>query len=561
MKKLLAIVLVICMFTVVFASCVGEKGEQGIQGESGERGETGEKGEKGERGEKGDTGESGAQGPKGEKGDTGATIDKVEFDDQGRLVVTLTDGTVLDPIELPEKEEHVHTFGSLVEFGNNDGLTCDKKMYYKSCSECFDVQFVVGNSESHDYSETYSYDDTNHWYTCSRCNFIKDKEEHNIGDDGFCTVCKNQILDGVVYEISNDGTYAEVVNYTSSDTNVKIAVKYKGLPVTKIADRAFYHKSITSVFIPDSVLSIGESAFCNCRGLTSIEIPDSVISIGESAFEDCDGLTSIKISENVTSIGDAAFSGCSNIENATVPTIAISYISKTKLKNVVINGGTSIGYAAFSGCKELTSIIIPDSITTIGETAFYECTSLVYTEYNNGKYLGNDDNPYVVLVDVDNSVTSFTIPNTTKIIYDSALQGCGGITDIDIPNSVTGIGYHAFYNCRGLRSVEIPNSVKSIGYAAFYDCYNLSSVIIGNGVTRIRDRLFYNCRSLTSIEIPDSVTSIEKSVFMNCCNLTNINYEGEAEQWAAITKGDSWNFNTGDYTVTCTDGVLTKAES
>ena len=174
--------------------------------------------------------------------------------------------------------------------------------------------------------------------------------------------------------------------------------------VTSIEERTFLLSGLTSMKIPNCVTSIGEKAFMDCSNLTSIEIPYGVTSIeggvfarcssligvkipatvttiGESAFYDCSSLTSIEIPSSVTSIDYRAFYGCNNITTATMPTIAIYAIPKSKLETVVINGGTIIDYGAFSQCSSLTSIEIPSSVTHIGSYAFEGCNSLtVYCE-------------------------------------------------------------------------------------------------------------------------------------------------------------------------------------
>ena len=175
--------------------------------------------------------------------------------------------------------------------------------------------------------------------------------------------------------------------------------------------------------------SIGYGALGLCTTLTNLIIPNSVTSIGDCAFVWCTSLTSVTIPNSVTSIGDSAFEGCSSLKSVTIG-----------------NGLTSIGGAAFEDCSSLTSINIPNTITSIGNSVFDGCVSLTYNEYDNAYYLGNDTNPYVLLVKAkDKSITSCLVNANAKFIYTFAFSGCSSLTSITIPNSVTSIGASAFY--------------------------------------------------------------------------------------------------------------------
>ena len=395
--------------------------------------------------------------------------------------------------------------------------------------------------------------------------------------------------------------------YTSTATTCEITgVKDKTVTtlvvpdyVTSIRAGAFSGcSSLKSITIPNSVTSIGDEVFYNCTGLTSVTIPESVTSIGEDAFSGCSSLTSITIPNSVTSIGWHAFRGCTGLTSITIPFVGATkngttdtnfryifgYSSDvpTSLKTVVITGGTSIGEDAFYNCSSLTSITIPESVTSIGRSAFFGCSrlksitipdsvtniegfafsgcsKLQYNEYDNGYYLGNASNPYVVLVKAkDTSITSCTIHEKTKFIYYQAFYDCSRLTSITIPDSVTSIGEDAFRNCSRLTSITIGNSVTSIGDYAFYNCSSLTSITIPNSVTSIGVYAFISCTGLTSITIPDSVTSIGGGAFSDCFALKSITYQGTEAQWNKISKGSSWDGWTGEYTIHCTDGDISK---
>ena len=208
----------------------------------------------------------------------------------------------------------------------------------------------------------------------------------------------------------------------------------------------------------------------------------------------------IEIPDSVTSISNSAF-----------------YLSGVTSINIP-NGVTSIEDNTFLGCRRLTSISISDSVKKIGDNAFNGCSGLTgiiipdgVTSIGMQAFSGCD------------ALTSINIPNGVTYIENSTFRMCWALTSINIPDSVTGIGPSAFYACRGLTSINLPDSVTSIESGAFQECSGLTSINIPNGVTSIESYIFDGCSSLTSINIPDSVTSIGSSVFANCTSLTSIN--------------------------------------
>ena len=351
------------------------------------------------------------------------------------------------------------------------------------------------------------------------------------------------------------------------------------------------------VEIEEGITRIQDYALKGLQGLISIVLPDSVTSIGSSAFSGCSGLTSVTIPDSVTSIDFLAFYGSTSITTATMPALAIDYIPLDSLTTVVITSGVSISNNAFYGCSGLTSITIPDSVMSIGDWAFYGCSGVIETEngvdYVDDWAINCDESATSVQLREGtrgianftflycSGLTSITIPDSVASIGDDAFYGCSGLTSITIPDGVTWIGSSAFRycssltsitipdsvmwigssafeGCSDLTSITIPDSVTSIDYRVFYDCFRLTSVIIGNGVTSIGDDAFYRCSGLTSVTIPDSVMSIGHTAFEDCSGLTSITFQGTMQQWKDISKGYDWNYNTGNYTVTCTDGVLDK---
>ena len=223
-------------------------------------------------------------------------------------------------------------------------------------------------------------------------------------------------------------------------------------------------------------------------------------------------IKNVIINNGVTSIGNFAFSDCTSLTNITIP-----------------NSVTSIGDYAFYGCENLINITIPNSVTSIGNDVFNGCISLtsINVDSNNEKYMSDNgvlytkDKKILIQYPGKKEGTEYLILQGVESIEDYAFWGCGNLTNIIIPNGVTSIGYSAFYRCASLTNITIPNSVTSIGDYAFWYC-NLKNITIPNGVTSIGYSAFYRCTSLTNITIPNSVTSIGDFAFNECTSLTNI---------------------------------------
>jgi len=237
--------------------------------------------------------------------------------------------------------------------------------------------------------------------------------------------------------------------------------------------------ALSNLNIGNNVISIPAYAFCNCSGLTSVAIPSSVTSIGNGTFGYCSGLTSVTIPSSVTSIGDGAFESCS-----------------------------------------LTSVIIPSSVSSIGVWAFLSCPlTAINVDAGNLNYSSEigvlfDKNKTLLIQYPAKKAGAYEIPNSVTSIGTYAFYDCFYLTSVTIPNSVISIGDGAFQSCWSLTSVTIPNSVTSIGANAFYEC-ELRYVIMSYSVTSIGNDAFYDC-PLTSITIPSSVTSIGANAFENC---------------------------------------------
>ena len=330
-----------------------------------------------------------------------------------------------------------------------------------------------------------------------------------------------------------------------------------------ICDRAFFVCiNLTSISVPNSVKNIGEWAFAGCSLLSSIDIPNSVISIGNNAFAGCLSLKYISIPESVICLNGNPFGDCEGeIECLSANFIyeddvlfnkdkseIISFRNQEIESYIIPDSVTSIGDGAFWCCSSLSSLFIPNSVNSIGDGAFEGCSSLSSLVIPDS-VVNIKGNPFChwkgkleclsasfiyednVLFNMDKSklisfrnqeAKSFIIPDGVKSIGNRAFDYCYSLISISIPNSVTSIGDESFIDCSSLSNLVIPNSVTSIGAWAFDGCKSLRSFVIPDSVTSIGYGAFSYCSSLSSLVIPDSVTSIGDSAFEDCTSLSSL---------------------------------------
>ncbi len=231
----------------------------------------------------------------------------------------------------------------------------------------------------------------------------------------------------------------------------------------------------TDIIIPGTVKSIGENVFFNCTSLSSVTMPNGVTNIEAGAFFGCSGLTSIVLPASVANVGRNAFAACDGITGISVATANANYTSQEG----VLYDKAITTLIACPGAIE--SVVIPDTVTNIGNSAFYKSAAL---------------------------------------------------KNVTIPESVTNIGSSAFGYCYKLSSVSIPGSVKDIRSFAFFACITLADLTIGDGVERIWNNAFADCRNLENVTIPQSVRTIGLGAFMECDSLTSVIILGALDSYS-----------------------------
>ncbi len=310
---------------------------------------------------------------------------------------------------------------------------------------------------------TYEQNEEYHWIENCPCGYLLGKVAHVYNDENICEQCEwIKKSTGLTYTLSSDcGYYICTGLGECQDANVAIANTYQSLPVKEIA----------------------EGAFSNSYHLLRIQIP-----------------------ENVEKIGDRAFYGCWDLKNITVAKNNAAYQSIDG--GLYTKDGTKL--LTYAHDRTETTLVLPEGVQTIGEYAFYDCSTL----------------------------TAVKLPKGLRTIGEYAFNGCRGLTEITIPDSVQTIGNDAFEECGGLKVVNIGESsqLTTLGVRTFMDCSSLTTITIPGGIQMIDSDVFYRCTSLETIAIPDGVQKIEPSAFAECSNLTDVVF-GENSQLISIGSG------------------------
>lgn len=296
-------------------------------------------------------------------------------------------------------------------------------------------------------------------------------------------------------EIVFDTQTGTIVSASVGIKSANIPTSIEGYAVIYIGDYAFSScDELTSVTMPNTVLSIGKSAFQSCENLTRVSMTSSIKEIKSSAFQECSSLVSITIPNSVGIIDDAVFKDCTSLKTVTI-------VSSSQI--------TSIGNLAFANCENLTNLTYQSNLASIGDMAFANCKSLENVRFSN----------------------------TTTVIGKYAFAYCKSLKSVSLSNNVTSIGVCAFAYCENLTSITIPTSLQEIETGVFGYCKSITNITIPSSVTSLGNNAFSNCDALNNVSIPTSVISVGDDAFGDCNSLESVNYAGTKEQWNQINMG------------------------
>jgi len=426
------------------------------------------------------------------------------------------------------------------------------------------------------------------YYTCSGCSLLfldaaatqqvemRDLEipaGHKYGNDNICTVCgQRKPTEGLLYApwSRSSSDYAVAGIGSATDTDIVIASEFNGRPVVAIEQEAFADcASITSVYVPDSIWSIGRNAFSGCTSLAEVTGAENVDELygGIETFENTallnnfyndasiDGLyfgtkmfasqqkTHVTVKEGTTHLFPSAFDNNRVVTDVHLPDSlvelsAYAFRECPSLTNINIpNGITSLGDYMFQELQNLQSVTLPESLETFGVAVFESCSSLSEIDIPEGVTVISDrlfnSCTSLARVSIPKGVTaigstafsgcwalnSITIPDGVETIDQCAFWGAA-LESITIPSKVTSIGFKTFAECKSLNSVNLAN-VESIGQEAFVDCTVLTGITFAK-VQSIGEQAFKGCTALTELTVPDTVQSIGKGAFEGCSNLQKL---------------------------------------
>ena len=448
------------------------------------------------KGAKGDKGETGDKGATGANGQNGLGVESVEYDADGNLKITYTDGTS-DIVDVPAADNH--NYGDWNLYLTGDAF-CGKALYYRVCDDCHDLNWKQDQTHAWTVDTYTAATCVTEGYEKKVCATCEEVDEHvlpmghNADAAGVCGTCAKQVVgtEGLVYKLALDGNSYEVTNYVGTTGDIVIPDEYEGLPVTAIAANAFdvvtkaqLKGVITSVKIADSVTEIRTNAFTQCEALASVTLGKNVKKMGGWIFKDCLALKSVILPEGLEEIGDSTFRNCG-----------------------------------------ITSLTIPSTVTTLGNGVFYNADGLT---------------------------GEFVIPDSVTTIGPDLFRNASNITSVKLPAGLKEIPDMMFGGCDNLETLILPETVESIGAQNFYKCSKLKTLYLGENVCVLGGYLFYNMTGLDTLNIYYNGTSAmwDDIMMSNAAHSTGFTNDPEAikarvffySETAPTTEGQFWHYD------------------
>lgn len=323
-----------------------------------------------------------------------------------------------------------------------------------------------------------------------------DKEIHNVvSDEVYTARFETNFINYL--KLKNDGTYELSEAKKNSTGTYCIPDEYNGKKITSVGSNAFRYTAVEKVQMSNNITQIGAYAFYECNSLKTISLSSNLERIDTKCFYGCTSLLSVSFPENISIIREFAFYGCSSLKEIFIPA-----------------GIKSIGSSAFKSCLSIKSITIP--------IFSYRVKTIFDENITDINLIDGGDKIYDLVFEDMICLETLVIPDSVTSIGIGAFSNCTSLKSITLSKNVSDIGHRAFNNCKSLLSIEIPNCVKSIGNAAFIDCTSLNSIVIPESVTSIGPSAFSGCTNLTNVVINGQITVIEKETFLNCASLETV---------------------------------------
>lgn len=324
-----------------------------------------------------------------------------------------------------------------------------------------------------------------------------------------------KLSDGFSVQVSNKSTSTYVKSTYTGDVIIPESVTYKGLSynVTSIGQFAFYNSEVTSVSLPNGIISIGDRSFAKSASMTSCDLPQTVTSIGSAAFSGCTSLQKINIPKGVSTLNLETFYGCNSITEVTIPNtvMRIAYASTTWANSGSGALNASSAFPCFANCKSLKNVIFEDGdrpLSFVDATPGY--TTSTGCLYANEIFYGC---PIMTLY-------------LGRTFEDAPVKGVfqdfSTLVNVTFGLYVTGIQDYAFQNCRGISKMIIPSNVVKLGNSVFSGCTNLVSVFLGDGISDIPYGTFSKCTNLDELYVGNGLRSVDRDVFSGCTKLKTV---------------------------------------